>query len=137
MNEQNRAVTVVCGECGTPIHEEPSIAVDRRQACPSCGSKTRLVKLHIQDQIEFHEMLRMEGHEARRKDPFLEVKVGDDLYRKTGEWNRVEQVVDRRNNRYRKCVVDAGTGKTIRHVDEPLTDHQGYGSAKKDRVDAE
>ena len=43
----------------------------------------------------------------------------------------LEQTVDRENNRYRKRVVDSQTGEILRDVDHPLTDHQGYGSAKK------
>jgi len=130
MSEQDRLRTVVCSQCGTALQEEPGAPVADRQPCPSCGSKNRLVSLWLQGQIELHSMLRLKGLEAGRKRPFLKAKVGDDLFRKTGEWNRVEQVVDRRNNRYKKRVVNPRTGKLQRDVDEPLTAHKGYGSAK-------
>ena len=57
--------------------------------------------------------------------------IADQSFNGPGEWNRVEQVVDRRNNRYKKRVVNPRTGKVLRDVDEPLTAHKGYGSPKK------
>ena len=50
---------------------------------------------------------------------------------KDGLSKPLPQVVDRINNRYRKLVIDPQTGEKLRDVDEPLSDHQGYGSAKK------
>ena len=45
------------------------------------------------------------------------------------KWMQVHQLVDRRGNRYVKKVEDPETGEVLRDVDEPLTDHQGYGSS--------
>jgi len=61
----------------------------------------------------------------------LEFFSGDDLWRKFNRWMHKFQSVDRRNNRYRKQVIDKETGAVIRDVDEPLTTHEGYGSAKQ------
>lgn len=47
-----------------------------------------------------------------------------------GTWADVTQVVDRVNRRYRKRVVKAD-GTVMRDVDEPLEDHQGYGSDRR------
>lgn len=65
--------------------------------------------------------------------PFLESKVGDDLYRKTGEWRKLERRVDREGNWYYEKIVDPKTGRVIKDVSEPLTKHRGHGSAKKKR----
>lgn len=41
------------------------------------------------------------------------------------------QLIDKRNNRYQKKVVDAANeNNVIKDQNESLTDHQGYGSAK-------
>lgn len=124
-------VVVACGQCHGPIDEKPSTPVDARKPCPACGSNTRLFKVHFESKVVVHSTLSMEGREAGGKRPFIEAKVGDDLFKETGEWNQIEQVVDRRSNRYRKRIVDPRTGKVLRNTDEPLTQHQGYGSAKK------
>jgi hypothetical protein len=43
----------------------------------------------------------------------------------------LEQVIDKRNNLYKKKVVDAADQNTvIKDQNQSLTDHQGYGSAK-------
>jgi len=72
---------------------------------------------------------------ARSKEggkPFLEGKYGDDQFRRTGAWNKIERTIDRRGNRYRELITDE-EGNVVRDVDEPLTDHVGRGDAKRKR----
>ena len=38
---------------------------------------------------------------------------------------------DKNANRYYEHVEDAATGEVIHHVDEPLSEHRGHGSAKR------
>lgn len=59
----------------------------------------------------------------------LEVTSGESMSA-DGTWADVTQVVDRVNRRYRKRVVKAD-GFVVRDVDEPLEDHQGYGSHRR------
>lgn len=40
------------------------------------------------------------------------------------------RILDRDNNRYVEKVVDPETGEVLRDVEEPLSEHQGRGSAK-------
>jgi hypothetical protein len=61
-------------------------------------------------------------------------KVGDNWDHDRKKFVKLQQIVDKENpenRRYYKHVEDPDTGEVIRHVDEPLGDHQGYGSAKK------
>jgi hypothetical protein len=44
-----------------------------------------------------------------------------------------EETEDRKNNRYTETVIDPDTGEIIHQADEPLSDHLGHGSAKKER----
>ena len=62
---------------------------------------------------------------------FLKQKQGDSFSATRGKWMHLLQIVDRRNNRYRKVISDLETGEVIRDVDEPLTDHQSYGDARR------
>jgi hypothetical protein len=41
------------------------------------------------------------------------------------------QTFDRNADRYHEHVEDAATGEVIRHVEEPLSQHHGHGSAKR------
>lgn len=57
-------------------------------------------------------------------------KVGDDLNRKTGLWMKIKIIIDRDNDAYQETVSDPRTGQIIHHTDEPLSEHQGHGSAR-------
>jgi hypothetical protein len=59
----------------------------------------------------------------------FELIEGDDLTHATGLWATKRQVIDKDNDRYQKRVVEQGSGKVLRDVDEPLSAHRGYGSA--------
>jgi hypothetical protein len=63
--------------------------------------------------------------------PFYELISGDDLFRLTGQWNRLKQVIDRKRDYYLKIVTDPKSGIVIRYCEEPLSKHQERGSAKK------
>ena len=69
--------------------------------------------------------------------PFYETKSGADLHRATGRWMERDLVVDRENDRYIERVVDPETGKVIHVCEEPLSEHQGHGTAKKKSSDGD
>jgi len=48
-----------------------------------------------------------------------------------GDWVELYRLIDKDNDRYIKRVVDEDTGEVIYECDEPLSDHQGRGSAKE------
>ena len=41
------------------------------------------------------------------------------------------RTIDRDNDRYFEKITDYETGEIIHHCEEPLSQHQGHGSAKK------
>ena len=55
---------------------------------------------------------------------------GDDLEKKSGKWKKKERIIDRENDRYMEKVIDPETGEVEHYCDEPLSKHQGHGSAK-------
>jgi hypothetical protein len=57
--------------------------------------------------------------------------VGYDLHKRTGEWNRLERIIDRVKDWYSEKVVDPDSGRIIHQCEEPLSEHKGHGSAKK------
>ena len=118
---------VVCSDCQTEYDADVSTSEEKR--CPKCGSIAKTITVQFEDRIEFHDQLAMKSKRDGEK-PHLKAKVGDNYDHSRGKYVHIEQTVDRDNNRYRKLVKDKETGEIIRDVDEPLSDHKGYGSAK-------
>jgi predicted nucleic acid-binding Zn-ribbon protein len=122
---------VKCGDCGAILADGPEQV---GASCPACGSSRRAYYVGVGETVEVHERLS-----AKAKDPGrtgkqkvrTESVSGDDLHRATGRWNKLDRSIDRENDRYRERIVDPQTGAVIRSVDEPLSKHQGHGSAKK------
>ena len=80
--------------------------------------------IHIKEQVAYK--LKRQG----KGKPAAEGKAGDSLRRDDGKWLKIEQFIDRENNKYKKKIIDPETGAVIRDEEGKLTDHQGYGSAK-------
>jgi len=64
--------------------------------------------------------------------PRIEFVEGDDLHRDFGRWMKLSRQIDRENDRYRETVVDPKTGRVVHECDEPLSEHRGHGSAKRE-----
>lgn len=69
--------------------------------------------------------------EPGKRKAVVEAKYGADLRRDDNKWLELEQVVDRKNNYYKKKLTDPETGEVLRDDGGKLTDHQGFGDAKK------
>ena len=129
------STTTECGQCHTHINESPSISLEQRIPCPQCGSLSRHVKVTLEDSITVHADLGAKARHPGDKKPFLEQKTGDDFHRESGTWRKRTMVVDRENDRYLKIVIDPATNKEVYRNEEPLSEHQGRGSAKGKRTD--
>jgi hypothetical protein len=58
------------------------------------------------------------------------IKQGAEFFTKTGEWFERRRDINFESDRYVEDIVSKD-GTVVRHVDEPLSQHQGRGSAKK------
>lgn len=92
--------------------------------CSACSSTSIGVFLDVFEEINIGESTVNTVRTATSRKFIFQSKQGDDLYRKTGRWSLVWQVVDRLRNRYKKLVIDKETGEILKDVDEPLTDHK-------------
>jgi gluconate kinase len=120
-----------CGVCGNAALDESD---GQRVPCPTCGSLKRAYRLSLSDSVDIHESLKgkvVDPKKTGKKKVRAEFVSGDDLHRKTGQWNKLERDIDRESDRYREKIVDSETGQIIRSVDEPLSQHQGRGSARR------
>src|SRR5262245_34826187 len=130
---------VNCADCGADL---PAEWVDRGadNPCPTCGSSNQHIQLGFTDNLgaKIHDSLRAKVKDPAlpsKKNPRLDVFVGDDLRNADGKWMRKESVIDRDKNHYKETVVDPETGEVIHHNEESLSDHVGHGSNKPSKAD--
>ena len=120
-----------CGKCNAKLPDEvPGLATSERTLCPTCNSTARNFAIELKATVGAHAQLSRKARARGEKKPFIEGKSGDDLYRKTGRWSVLDRTLDRRKDQYDERIVDKETGEPIRECHEPLTKHEGHGSAK-------
>ncbi|HEX3095731.1 MAG TPA: zinc ribbon domain-containing protein [Patescibacteria group bacterium] len=120
-----------CADCGTELEDDSAKQYDDRRPCPKCFSKKRSFHVTVNEEVTIREMLHTKAKRQGEKKPFMEQKSGDDLFRKTGKWMKLLRIFDRDNDSYKELITDPKTGEIIHQKDEPLSQHRGYGSAKK------
>lgn len=91
----------------------------------------RAFSIEIANTLHVRGILRLKGRRPGQKKPFIEQKVGEDLHRKTGIWNKLRRIIDRDNDFYSEEITDPKTGQIIYKQKEPLSQHRGHGDAKK------
>ena len=130
MLEQEPNTTVSCSECGASVLEQGQ--VDDPEPCPGCGSTARTFAVTFTDATAAYDSLATKARhgEVGKVKPYREAFTGFDYHRDSKEWRQVSRVVDREGDRYTERIVDAA-GNVVRDVDEPLSDHRGYGTAKR------
>lgn len=120
---------VVCADCCKELEESSNILVGEREPCPNCGSKRRIHKIGLKDEMKFHESIRARSFPPNSRKWKQQVKSGDSLFNSTKEWYTLKRIIDRANNLYVEEIKDKD-GKTIKKCEEPLDEHRGHGSAK-------
>lgn len=121
---------VKCAACGQQL-EETAIPKSKRAPCPNCGSTDRAFEMHLSSTLSFHSKIGLKARNPKSRKPFHEQVSGDDLFRLTGQWNKLKRIVDRARNYYLEVITDPKTGSMIRYCEEPLSKHRSRGSAKK------
>jgi hypothetical protein len=77
-----------------------------------------------------HMGLGIKAKREGQKKPFSEQKSLPVLQRSTGRMAKHDRLIDRDNDNYEERVVDLETGEVLHECKEPLSEHQGHGSAK-------
>lgn len=122
---------VRCADCCLELKEPASTPPAKRKPCANCGSVSRAFELKLASIISPKSKIAAKAKSPGAQKPFYELISGDDLFRLTGQWNKLKQVIDRARDYYLKVVSDPKTGTIIRYCEEPLSKHQGRGSAKQ------
>lgn len=123
--------SVECAKCGAELDEQDNVPAKNRAKCPHCGDTARLFKVMLSGTITFTSSLRGKARGPVSRKPFVEFKSEDSFSRKLGIWAKRYMRIDRRKNRYIEKVINPESGDIIHFCDEPLTKHQGHGSARK------
>lgn len=126
---------ITCSDCGNELSSETN------SPCRNCGSTNRNIHLFDHGVGEEHMKLKVKEFDQNRKNSrhkaIRETTVGEDYQRKTETWLNIHMVVDRILNLYKKTLTNPGTGEIVRDVQEPLSEHKGYGAAKNFDLDKE
>lgn len=128
-------VATFCAECGIPLNTSEDIP-EKRAPCPKCcGTKrTHDLSAHLEGDSARIGMAFKIKHVGQKK-PHIELKTGPSYSHTLGKPVEHDRLIDRANDRYSEKVTNYETGELIHHTDEPLSEHQGHGSAKKGKSD--
>ena len=119
---------VRCNTCGRELKQASSTPPAERKPCSSCGSTARTFDLHLTASFTVRTKLAGKVRNPSSRRPFLEFIMGDDQFRRTGQWNTLERVIDRRRDYYREIIRDPA-GNIIHYCEERLSEHRGHGLA--------
>ena len=121
---------IYCGACNQQLSEAFDAPNTLRRPCPQCGSLSRKFNARIHDELVTKEYLGLKHKRQGKKKPIFEITHKLDLFRVKNSMSEVLRVVDRENDIYTGRITDIETGQVWKDVNEPLSKHQGHGSAK-------
>jgi hypothetical protein len=122
---------IECLACNASFRADAS---DLPAFCPECGSDKLIVKVAVADTLSvgLKELVKLKGRSGPGKSGIRrELVQGDELTTITGLWARKHRLMDKDEDQYRELVIEEISGKVLRDVSEPLTSHQGRGSARQ------
>lgn len=104
-----------------------------RSPCPVCGGNSRQVSVSLYSPLSMHSTLHISAYPAGPKSNRRRFAWGMTGYERSEALGRLvkkESLFDKRQNRRFEHIEDPVTGKILRTIDHPLTEHRGHGSAK-------
>lgn len=114
-----------CSTCSTPV------SPGARVPCPQCGETMRSYKAAFTATGVGTASMRLKARRPGVKDPIAEGRYEPSVQRTTGLVMNLERFIDRLRNSYHEKVTNPKTGEVVHQCDEPLSNHQGHGSAKR------
>lgn len=119
-----------CGNCGAELNDSPDGLTHDRRPCSVCSSTIRSFSEHTLLKVCMRTKIKMNAKRPGAKEPYVESVSGDDLHRGTGQWMKLDRLIDREKDEYVETVVDPATGKVVHQNAERLSSHKAHGSAK-------
>ncbi len=124
-----------CGGCGKQLEESPSTPIGERVPCPGCGSKSRKFGVEITAVSEVRAGIRAKARSGEAGQPggkpWLKLLSEPSWSHRYEKWMERLKVEDSRHDQYTEVVRDPDTGEIIHECQEPLSEHQGHGFARR------
>jgi phage FluMu protein Com len=135
--EMTEEITVVaCGHCKKVLDEASDTPVEKRTPCPDCESTSRHFAKTLTATVTVRSGIRGKARSGEAGKPggkpWLTFMSEPSWSYSSEKWIHREKAENRREDRYTEVVRDPDTDEIIHEVDEPLSEHRGHGSAKKD-----
>jgi hypothetical protein len=129
--------SAACAACSQRYSADQldAIFAGHRPGCANCGEVAVALGITVNDSVTVREMLafKAKGDRDGKRKVFLEGKAGDELHHDTQRWTVISRRIDRDNDWYDEVISDAETVEVLHECHEPLSEHQGHGSARPDR----
>jgi len=93
----------------------------------------RIYDCAITEKIGIAVRMGMKAKRQGKGKPFIEQVTEADIQRITNKHMHLDRVINRENDLYKEVVTDPKTGEIIHQCEEPLSKHQGHGSAKRNK----
>jgi hypothetical protein len=122
--------TSKCADCGAPIDDEAN-APDMHRPCIVCGSTKRVHSVSIMETLVARNGYCLKAKRPDQRKPYVEDLSMPDYSLSLGKHVHRQRVIDRDTDHYFEKITDCETGEVIHHCEEPLSQHQGYGDAKR------
>lgn len=120
---------VSCAACGT-AYDCAGDTPEQRVPCPSCGAVGRSFDVSSTEKLSVRDGYGVTAKRQGEPRPYIEDRGVPSYSRSREKIVLHERIIDRENDRYFEKVSDYDTGEIIHHCEEPLSQHQGHGSAK-------
>lgn len=117
-----------CSECGEVLNTDEETG--SLMPCGKCGATTSKPINDIKETFILN--IKKSGATG---DPFLKIKIADDLYKEKMEWRQLRMSIDKVNDCYEKRVINPETDEVLYFNKEPLSRHKERGSAKQKSKD--
>ena len=121
---------VVCSDCGHPF-------ISAEERCQNCGSLNKTINISCDVPPIPKVMLKGNVKDkalSSKDNPRVRFMTGDELSKNDGKWFKKQRYIDANQDEYFEKIVDPETGEIIHQCQEPLHQHIGHGSAKKEFV---
>ena len=126
------AHAVECRACGSAI--DASLDPPNAQApCHACGASLRNFNVSVVEAAVARDGLGVKVKRVGDRRPYVEDKGIPSYSHRLGKLVFRHVWIDRDNDWYSETVTDYETGEIVHECKEPLSQHQGHGSAKSRR----
>jgi ribosomal protein S27AE len=121
--------TSECADCGAEV-DGSGDKPEQRTPCNKCGSTKRNHQVSVSETMILRDGIGVKAKRSGEKKPYIEDLGVPDYSRSLNKVVHRARIIDRDNDRYFEKITDYESGEVIHQCEEPLSQHQGHGSAK-------